>query len=104
MLNGVEKITQIHQEMSRDQIIKEYVPFMVKEILKKTDPPKDEKNLIEYSQALVTQILDRVVEKPSDELIQEMAEESMIYLDHENPFESAAAFKEGANYIVRQYF
>jgi len=41
-------------------IIEEYVPFVVKEVLSKTETPKDEKELIEFCQALTEQIIKKI--------------------------------------------
>ena len=41
-------------------IIKDYVPFVVKKVLSKTDIPKDEKELIQFCQALAEQIIKRI--------------------------------------------
>lgn len=47
--------------MTKEDIINEYIPFMVKEMLKKAKPPKGEKKLIEYSQTLGKELLDRIM-------------------------------------------
>ena len=41
-------------------IIKEYVPFVVKAVLKKTELPKTEDELILFCQALTEQIIKRI--------------------------------------------
>lgn len=41
-------------------IITKYIPFVVKEVLSKTEFPKDEKELIEFCQALTEQIIKRI--------------------------------------------
>jgi hypothetical protein len=41
-------------------IIEKYVPFVVKEVLSKTELPKDEKELIQFCQALTEQVIKRI--------------------------------------------
>lgn len=41
-------------------IIKEYVPFVVKQVLKKTEIPKTEDDLIQFCQALTEQVIKRI--------------------------------------------
>lgn len=46
--------------MTKEDIINEYIPFMVKRVLKECEPPKNEKELIQFSQELGRHVIERV--------------------------------------------
>lgn len=46
--------------MTKEDIINEYIPFMVKLALRKGAPPKGEKELTQFSQELGKHVIERV--------------------------------------------
>lgn len=50
----------MNKNLDDHELIKTYIPFIVNTIMKKTEPPKDIKELIQFSQEIAKKVMLRI--------------------------------------------